>query len=106
MGDAYLYRTVARVQLLGKVEGELFDVFYKLLTEEDSGDEDIPPEYVNLVRRTLDLKADIEFGYTIGRDQISLNELNASRAYQRAVSRMQAEENQRMREEAKTRGNS
>lgn len=87
-------------QFRGKIESELFDIFYDLLTLTD-GDEErvVPAKYQKIVRETVDLKTDIEFGYAYSLSQATHNQLLGSRAYQRALNRLQAEENARMRQE-------
>ena len=59
----------------------------------------MPAQYSRIVSQTLDLKNDIEFGYTISRSEMTYNELLGSRAYQRAENKVKAEENERIRQE-------
>lgn len=77
----------------------MFECFLELLDSGDDSNQNIPAQFQKIVRDTLDLKNDIEFGYAVTRSQMTYNDLLGSRAYQRAINRITAEENKRIREE-------
>lgn len=70
-----------------------------MLNAEDSGGREIPEEHIYLVKQIIDRKHEIEFGYFYPGVEASAIELVGARAYQRAVNRIRAEENRRIRDQ-------
>lgn len=77
-------------------------MFLDLLESDDDTNQEIPAQFQRIIRETLDLKNDIEFGYAIRRTEMAYNDLLGSRAYQRAVNRITADENKRIKQEIAT----
>lgn len=75
-----------------------------LLSEDGDDDlKNVPVQFHHVIRETLDLKNDIEFGYAVKRSERTYNELLGSRAYQRASNRLTREENERIKTENRNR---
>lgn len=51
---------------------------------------EIPPQFNGIVRQVYDLRHDIDFGYAVNRSELTYSELLGSRAYQRAINKIEA----------------
>lgn len=86
----------------------MYEIFVDLLDIDNEGDpemSEIPAQFHRIIRETLQIKNDIEFGYQVNRSEMTHNQLLGSRAYQRASNHLKAAENARIREEMRNRGN-
>lgn len=79
------------VQHRGKVEDELYDIFYELFSREENAlsNEEIPLEYARIVKRTTELKRLIEFGATKDIDKMTWEEIRGASAWQKAFAQWQ-----------------
>lgn len=90
-----------RFQFHGKVAEELYEIFLELFDPDSPDDTPIEGQFQRIVSKTLDLKNDIDFGFTISRSEMTYTELLGSRAYQRALNKVKADIERERREKEK-----